>query len=147
MGYLYRNKQGFCLSFSGIFVVPLPAKGQETVQNGSHCVTTFERNRQHNIQCQNAPICIDISLQCTLPHVLLPLSWRAIKLPNGSRRQENTCFCSTRLSLYKVTGLDLLRYRIMALSVMEIKLTGNSSTNETDKRTNHVLSKMSARVI
>lgn len=48
--------------FPGVFVVPLPAKGQETAQNGSHCVTTFERNRQHNIQCQNAPICIDISL-------------------------------------------------------------------------------------
>lgn len=59
----------------------------------------------------------------------------------------NTCLCPMRLSLYKVTELDLLWYKIRAVGIMKIKLTGNSFANETDKRTNHLLSKMSPIVI
>ena len=48
---------------------------------------------------------------------------------------------------YKVTELDPLWYKIRALGIMKIKLTGNSFANETDKGTNHLLSKMSPSVI
>lgn len=43
--------------------------------------------------------------------------------------------------------LDLLWYEIMVHGIMKIKLTGNLSANETDKRTNHSLSEMSPIVI
>lgn len=51
-----------------------------------------------------------------------------------------------RLSLYKVTELDLLWCQIRALCIMTIKLTGNSFANETVEWTKHLLSQMSPKV-
>lgn len=73
------------------------------------------------------------------------MPWRAMKLPNGCR-QENTCLCPMSLSLYKVTELDPLWYKMRVLCIMKMKLTGNEFANETDKRTKRLLSKMSPTV-
>lgn len=74
------------------------------------------------------------------------MSWEAMKLPNGCM-QENTACDQRDLSLCKVTTLDLLWYEIRPLGIVEIKLTENSFANETDIRTNHLLSKMSPIVL
>lgn len=63
-------------------------------------------------------------------------------VPAGGEEKKESCLCPKRLSLYKVMELDLLWYQIRALSIMKVKLTGNSFANETDKRANHLLSKM-----
>lgn len=64
-------------------------------------------------------------------------------------KKKNTLLFSTGLSLSQ--GHRSARSSEVekkgSVGVREIKLTGNSSVNETDKRTNHVLSKMSPKVI
>lgn len=67
----------------------------------------------------------------------------------GEKKTQKNSFSSTGLSLSQ--GHRSARSSEVekkgSVGVREIKLTGNSSVNETDKRTNHVLSKMSPKVI
>lgn len=87
-----------------------------------HKTVAIVRRQQNAItkRCSmsNWQICIDISFKLSSPHILLPLmSYRAIKLPVWCRG-KNTC--SFKLSLYKVTGLDLLSHKIKALGIMKL---------------------------
>lgn len=90
--------------------------------------------KEHNIQ--NAQFVLTFLLSAlSLPFWHHSVPWRAIKLLNGCKHQENTCSCLTRLSLYKVTELDLPLCRTEGppQRITETKLTGNSSANEKAK--------------
>lgn len=62
--------------------------------------------KEHNIQ--NAQFVLTFLLSAlSLPFWQNSVPRRAIKLLNGCKHQENTCSSLTRLTLYKVTKLDL----------------------------------------
>lgn len=126
-----------------IYVVFFWATAKETATNGGHCA---KRAVDSIISGAKLPgLYWHFPSVCSPSHfVTSDVIWRATKLPKG---WENTCLCPMRLSLYKVSEFDLLRYKIGTPGIMKIKLTGNSFTNETDIRTNHLLSKMLPIVI
>lgn len=109
-----------------------------------HHARTFESSEQNNIQCQIGQFVLTFSFR--LPPSHFPMA-DVIESYYITQWEENTCFCSMRLSLYKVTELNLIWCKMRALTVGRIKLTRNSFVNETDKRTNQLLSKMSPIVI
>lgn len=94
------------LGFSDIFVVPSPTKFKK--QHYMEVIVEGHLKEVDNIIfTAKMPNLYWHFFQCALTHILLLLmSWTAIKMPNGCRVQENTCFCSTRLTLYKVTERD-----------------------------------------
>lgn len=133
------------LDFSDIFVVPSPTKFKK--QHYMEVIVEGHLKEVDNIiSLPKCPICIGISfsvLSLTCCYHWCPGEPLKYEMGAGFRKIP----ASAQQDWHFTRSLNVIRYRIRALSIMKIKLTGNSFPNEKDRRTNHILSKMSPKVI